>query len=193
MNEMVRMTIVLTGLATIAGGVLAAVHTGTADRITAQQLEFVKGPAIKTIMADTTNNPLEDAINLPLGDEEKTFFFGSYDSGADAVAFEEFATGYGGEIGVMVGIDLESDTVLGAAVTVHSETPGLGAKAKEDQAFVSQFKGLPVSATLAVTQDGGKIDAISGATMTSRAVTEAIGKSLERYQTLKPRLKQNIE
>jgi len=187
------MTVVLTGLATIAGGVLAAVHTGTADRITAQQLEFVKGPAIKAIMADTTNNPVDDYFKLPVGDEEKTFFVGSYESGATAVAFEEFGTGFGGEIGVMVGIDLEDDTVLGAAVTVHSETPGLGAKAKNDQAFVNQFKGLPVTATVAVTQDGGKIDAISGATMTSRAVCEAIAESLERYQALKPRLKQNIE
>lgn len=192
MNELVRMTVVLTSLATIAGGVLAAVHTGTADRIAAQQLEYVKGPAIRSIMAATTNNPLEDSFRLSVAEEEKTFFIGSLASGETAVAFEEFGKGFGGEIGVMVGINMDSDTILGAAVTVHSETPGLGAKAKNDRSFTSQFEGLPVSATVAVTQDGGQIDAISGATTTSRAVCDAIARSLARYQALHADLRKNV-
>jgi electron transport complex protein RnfG len=186
------MTVVLTSLATIAGGVLAAVHSGTADRIAAQQLEYVKGPAIRSIMAATTNNPLEDSFQLSIGEEEKTVFIGSLASGGTAVAFEEFGRGFGGEIGVMVGINMETETILGTAVTVHSETPGLGAKAKDDRSFTSQFEGLPVSATVAVTQDGGQIDAISGATTTSRAVCEAIAQALERYQLLHADLQKNV-
>ncbi|MCB2215465.1 RnfABCDGE type electron transport complex subunit G [Desulfofustis glycolicus] len=192
MNELVRMTVVLTGLATIAGGVLAAVHSGTADRIAAQQLEYVKGPAIRSIMAATTNNPLEDSFQLSIGEEEKTVFIGSLASGGTAVAFEEFGRGFGGDIGVMVGINMETETILGTAVTVHSETPGLGAKAKNDRSFTSQFEGLPVSATVAVTQDGGQIDAISGATTTSRAVCEAIAQALERYQMLHADLQKTV-
>lgn len=50
MNEMVKMVVVLTVLSSVAGGVLAAINKGTASQIEAQQLEFVKGPAIKAIL-----------------------------------------------------------------------------------------------------------------------------------------------
>ena len=53
----------------------------------------------------------------------------------------------------------------------RGETPGLGAKAQSDAAWVGQYAGQPADGSLAVTKDGGTINSITGATITSRAVT----------------------
>jgi len=193
MNDMVKMVVVLTVLSSVAGGVLAAVHKGTASQIEAQQLEFVKGPAIKAILAGSSNNPIEDRFKIADGDAERSFFVGKIDGKANTIAFEGFGKGFGGDIGVMVGVNMDTDKLVGAAVTVHTETPGLGAKSKDDPGLVSQFKGLIVTDPVSVTKDGGQITAISGATITSRAVCDAVGKSMKFYQKMKPQLQQEIQ
>lgn len=193
MNEMVKMVVVLTVLASVAGGVLAAVNQGTASQIEAQQLQFVKGPAINQLLEGASNNPIDDRFKMTDGDEERSIFVGKFDGQPNKIAFEEFGKGYGGDLGVMVAFDIESDKLAGAAVTVHSETPGLGANAKEKPDLVSQFKGLPVTDSVKVTKDGGQINAISGATITSRAVTQAVTRAMNAYQEMKPQLEQEIQ
>jgi electron transport complex protein RnfG len=74
---------------------------------------------------------------------------------------------------------------VGVAVTTHSESPGLGARAKTDPSFVEQFRGLPVTELPKVKADGGKIDAISGATVTSRGVCATVAHAMEIYKRLK--------
>lgn len=193
MNEMVKMVVVLTVLASVAGGVLAAVNQGTASQIEAQQLLFVKGPAINKLLEGASNNPIDDRFKMTDGDVERSIFVGKFDGKPQKIAFEEFGKGYGGDVGVMVAFDIESDKVAGAAVTVHSETPGLGANAKEKPDLVSQFKGLPVTESVKVTKDGGQINAISGATITSRAVSKAVDTAMNAYQQMKPQLQQEIQ
>jgi len=193
MNDMVKMVVVLTVLSSVAGGVLAAVNNGTASQIEAQQLKFVKGPAIMAILAGSSNNPIEDRFKIVDGDAETSFFVGKFDGKADIIAFEEFGKGFGGDIGVMVGVNMDDDKLVGAAVTVHTETPGLGSKAKDDPGLVSQFKGLSVKDLVSVTKDGGQINAISGATITSRAVCDAVDKAMKSYQKMKPQLQQEIQ
>ncbi len=73
----------------------------------------------------------------------------------------------------MVGINVKDDKLIGVGVTTHSETPGMGARAKTDLGFVAQFKGLTLGKPFKVTADGGSINALSGATITSRAVSAA--------------------
>lgn len=193
MNEMVKMVVVLTVLSSVAGGVLAAVNKGTASQIKDQQLKFVKGPAIEAILAGSTINPIESRFEITEGDTEKSIFVGKFDGKANTIAFEEFGKGFGGDIGVMVGINMDTDKLVGAAVTVHTETPGLGAKAKDDPGLVSQFKGLAASESFKVSKDGGQITAISGATITSRAVCDAVNKASKIYQNIKPQLEQEIQ
>ncbi len=86
------------------------------------------------------------------------------------------AKGYGGEVKVLVGVD-NSFRVTGVRVLEHKETPGLGSKATEPS-FLRQFEKLKVD-DLKLRKDGGKIDAITGATITSRAVTEATKEAVE--------------
>jgi electron transport complex protein RnfG len=193
MNDMVKMVVVLTVLSSVAGGVLAAVNKGTASQIEAQQLTFVKGPAIMSILAGSTNNPIEDRFKIVNGDTATSFFVGKIGGKANTIAFEEFGKGFGGDIGVMVGINIDTDKLVGAAVTVHTETPGLGANAKDKPDLTSQFKGLSVKDPVRVTKDGGKINAISGATITSRAVCDAVDKTMAVYQKMKPQLQQEIQ
>ena len=108
------------------------------------------------------------------------------------IAFETSGKGYGGDVGLMVGIDVKDNKLLGVGVTTHSETPGMGAKAKTDPSFVAQFKGLGLEQPIAVTQDGGSINAISGATFTSRAVSSAATDADKIYQKLKTQIDENL-
>ncbi len=193
MNEMIKMVVVLTILSSVSGGLLAAVQESTAAKIENQQLKFVKGPAIKAILEGSSNDPITDRFKVVDGELEKSFFVGKFNGKANTVAFEGFGKGYGGDIGVMIGINLDEDKLIGVSVTTHSETPGLGAKSKEDPAFALQFKGLSVDENVRVTNDGGGINAISGATITSRAVCDAVAKSLASYKKIKPQLAEQIK
>lgn len=80
--------------------------------------------------------------------------------------------GYGGDITLMVGFKKDRKTVISYKVLAASETPGLGMKLKTPE-FANQFKGKDGS-SLKVTKDGGEIEAITSATITSRAVCRAI-------------------
>ena len=193
MRELINMVVVLTVLAVLSGGMLSGLRNATAARIEVQQLKFVKGPAIKAILKGVSNDPIKDRFAIKDGETERKFFVGKFDDKANTVAFESYGKGYGGDIGLMVGINMEDDTIVGAGVTTHSETPGLGATAKDDPDFVSQFKGLPIEETFKVTNDGGKVNALSGATITSRAVCAAATQAGGIYQRMKPQLTEKLK
>jgi len=88
-------------------------------------------------------------------------------------------SGFDGEIDMMVGIDREGK-VLGISIISHTETAGLGAVAAANsakgEAFRNQFIGM--SGSVSVTKDGGEVDAITGATITSRAICEGVNIAL---------------
>jgi len=79
------------------------------------------------------------------------------------------------------------------SVTTHSETPGLGSRAKDDPSFREQFKGLSIVEPVKVKPDGGQIDAVSGATITSRGVCQGVSDSAEFYERLKPQIVEQAE
>lgn len=188
MREMIKMVIVLTVLSAFSGGLLAAIRNGTKDQIENQQLTFVKGPAINAILEGASNDPIKDRFKLKVDGREKSFFVGVYDGEPRVVVFESFGKGFGGELGVMVGVNVKNDKLVGVGITTHSETPGVGSRAKSDPSFVKQFKGLPAEDTYKVKADGGQVDAVSGATMTSRGVSAALTDAGKLYQKLKPEL-----
>ena len=80
--------------------------------------------------------------------------------------------GYGGDITLMVGFKKDKKTVISYKVLAASETPGLGMKLKTPE-FAGQFTGKD-GRSLKVKKDGGEIEAITSATITSRAVCRAI-------------------
>jgi len=185
MREMVNLFIAVLIFSTVSGGLLAFVKGSTQERITNQQLKFVKGPAIEQILEGCTNEPITDRFTLTDGDAERIFFVGEFEGKRNTVAFESSGGGFGGDIGVIVAVNVETDDIVGVAVTTHSETPGLGSRAKTDPSFYAQFKGLPIKDTFSVKPDGGQIDAVSGATVTSRGVCGAVTDSSAVYFRLK--------
>jgi electron transport complex protein RnfG len=188
MREMIKMVVVLTIISLASGGLLAALRDGTQERIDNQVLEFVKGPAVRDILKDATNDPIASRFQIKDGEVLRTFFVAVMDGKPRGVALESSGKGYGGDVGLMVGIDVADNKILGVGVTTMSETPGLGARAKTDPKFVAQFKGRPMSEPVKVTQDGGAINAISGATITSRAVSSGVTDALALYERLKPQI-----
>ena len=193
MREMISMIVVLTVLTAVSGGLLAAVKSKTEVRIENQVLKFQKAPALKAIFPDATNDPLAERFTIQSGDMAVQIFPGKLADGSKEIAFETKGTGFGGPVGFMIGINLESDEIVGARVTTHSETPGIGARAKDDLSFVSQFAGLGLDTKFAVKGDGGDIDGMSGATVTSRAVCIAADQAKKLYQTLKPEILKQLK
>ena len=85
------------------------------------------------------------------------------------------AVGYGGAIDILLGIEPDG-RVRGIRIISQQETPGLGAKIIESK-FLDQFAGLSVN-EIALSRDGGSVDAITGATISSRAVVEAVAETV---------------
>lgn len=96
-------------------------------------------------------------------------------------SYSTSGNGYGGAIDILVGVqktDLSDGNVIlqGISIISQKETPGLGTKILEDP-FLTQFQDLN-SDDLALSQNGGQIDAITGATISSSAVTDAVSQSI---------------
>ncbi|MBW1805601.1 MAG: RnfABCDGE type electron transport complex subunit G [Deltaproteobacteria bacterium] len=193
MREMIKLFVVVALFSAVAGGLLATVRNATQDQIENQQLIFVKGPTVARIMEGCSNNPLEDRFKISDGEREIAFFVAEFDGKRNTIAFETFGKGFGGDVGVMVAVNLESDEIVGIGVTTHSETPGLGSRAKSDLTFSAQFKGMSIKEPFKVKPDGGKIDALSGATVTSRGVCAAVSDSSEIYKRLKDKILKQVK
>ena len=192
MREMLSMILVLTVLTAVSGGLLAVVKAKTEPQIEEQVLKFQKAPAIKAIFADATNDPIKERFNAKAVGIELQIFPSTLADGVKAVAFEAKGTGFGGPIGLMVGVNIDTDEIIAVRVTTHSETPGLGSRAKDDPEFVAQFKGGAAKDPFKVTKDGGQINALSGATITSQAVCQATSAVGSAYQKLKPKIQEQI-
>jgi electron transport complex protein RnfG len=193
MREMIKMIVVLTILCSFSGGLLAAIRNETKDRIENQQLTFVKGPAIMAILEGASNDPIVDRFKIEDQGIERNFFIGVFDGKAGSVAFESSGKGFGGDIGIMVGVNTSDDSIVGVGVTTHSETPGVGSKAKSDPSFVAQFKDKPLVGAFQVKSDGGQVDALSGATVTSRGVSVALTDAGAIYERLKPQIVEKLQ
>jgi electron transport complex protein RnfG len=186
-KQYIRMVVVLTAIATICGFLLSGVKNVTEARIEQQILVNVKGPALKAVLESSTNNLLEDRQTVTLEGQEQVVFVGKKDGSAWAIAFESSGTGFGGDIGVMVGFDLEKDVLTGIGILTHQETPGLGARITEP-AFTDGFKGKPLTAVFKVKKDNGEVDAVSGATYSSRGVCAAVEKCIALYPKIKEKI-----
>ena len=98
-----------------------------------------------------------------------------YQAGDAGWVVEVTPSGFGGTIDMMVGVGTDG-VVTGVSIISMSETSGLGSNASRDT-FRGQFVGA--SGSVAVTKDNGDIDALTGATITSRAVCDGVNAALE--------------
>ena len=185
MREMIKLIVTVFVFSAFSGAILAVLHHSMNDRIEYQELVFVRGPALRKVMEGSTNDPLLDRFKLKDGKKERDFYVGVFDGKPNVIALESVGKGYDGDIGVMVAVNLEDDKIVGIGITTHSETPGVGARTKTDPAFNAQFKGLPIKEPFSIRDDGGNIDALSGASFSSRGVCGALLSSAGIYLRLK--------
>ncbi|MBC8228740.1 RnfABCDGE type electron transport complex subunit G [bacterium] len=195
MKEMISSVLVLTIICAVSALLLTGIRNSTSQQRENQELQHVKGPAITKVLAGSTNDPLavDGRVKVPMDDgSELTVFVGKFD-GKPKIGFESQGKGYGGDVKLIVGIDPESDTLVGIGVTTHKETPGVGSRVKTDESYGKQFVGLSVDENIAVKADGGIIDAISGATVSSKASCAAVKSGLELYTKNKDKILSAIQ
>lgn len=183
MKEMINMVLVLSLICGLSGLTLASLREATSERIEEQVLTYVQGPALDQVFTDYNNNPVKDRQTFDLPSGPVTVFPALKDGKLTAVAIETFSGGYGGDVGVMVAITTDGKRVEGIGITLSKETPGLGARASEAE-YRDQFRGLPVNG-VNLTNSGGTIQAIAGATITSQATVTAVGKAVKIFNEIK--------
>ena len=165
-----RLALTLLIITSVVAGILAFVNGITAPKIAASKAQKVQ-LAVEAVLPGG-GEPIEGFADES-GIVKKVY-------GSDTgYAIEVHPSGFNGEITMMVGVD-KAGSVLGMSIVTQTETAGLGAvsaaKTSAGETFRSQYTGK--SGTLAVTKDGGEIEAITGATITSRAVTEGVNAAL---------------
>lgn len=131
---------------------------------------------------------LIDADNFEECENGEITYYAAINGGKTAAyIFTESSKGYGGDVSVMTAIKPDG-TVAGIAILdVSGETPGLGQNAAKES-FFSQYIGLKMG--VSVLKNGAKaenneVDAVTGATITSTAVTRAVNKALDDFEKVK--------
>lgn len=175
MRDIIKVTIRLMAIMLVAGLCLGAAYTVTKDPIANQKAAQAEASR-KAVLAGAASF---EAIELSDSGNISDCYRGLDASGAPCgYAVTVNAKGFGGTVVLTVGV--ADGSVTGVRVTSHSETPGLGAKAAEE-AFSSQFIGK--SGKLLVNKTGAtneqEVTAITAATITSQAVTNAVNEVLE--------------
>ena len=194
MGKMLSIVASLTIITSVCGLALGALNSLTAERIQLQILENKQLPAAQEVLQEADNDLLADHQTMELDDGEQLAVFYAKKQGETApygVAFQRTSErGFGGALSLLVGFDLDSGNLLGMALTTHEETPGVGARAAEVSPFTEQFRDLSQETEFQVKQDAGPIDALTGATVTSRAVCDAVGQAVQFYQENEQQLRQ---
>ena len=146
-------------------------------------VNMITAPAIAELNAKNTQAAIETV--LPGGGEEVTDFpavdlVSKVYASETGYAVQVTPSGFDNTITMMVGVD-KAGTVLGISIIKHTETAGLGAVAAAGTPAGESFRGqfVGASGSVAVTKDGGTMDAITGATITSRAICVGVNAALE--------------
>ena len=181
MKQIARLVLTLFVICAVVAAALAGVNSITKDKI-ASIAEDKNQAARQEVLPDGKN-----LQNVDFTDESglvKEVYAPGGDASLGQFAVKVTPNGFGGEMVLMVGI--EDGRVSGVSVVSHAETPSLGATAASDNSKGTQFRQqfVGMSGELAVNKDGGQVDAITSATITSRAVTSGVNAALACVQDL---------
>ena len=177
-SSFANMVIVLTIITVIAASCLGAMNNLTAEPIAASK-KAKQEAAIKAVLPEFTSLE-EDNVN-----DQKIFRAYNANSELVGIAIETAELGFGGNITTMVGIDANG-TIVDYSLLQHAETPGLGSKLIDWFKVKSDIRGADANKMpLNVSKDGGEYDAITAATISSRAFLNSINKAYETYQITK--------
>jgi electron transport complex protein RnfG len=180
MKDMIKMIIALILFAAVACAGLAVVYTSTSKTI-AERKEKDTSEALKGLFPNGDDFPkIRESLSAA---DSKVTIGDSYEvkQGGDisGIVVTASSGGFQADITALIGVDT-SGTITGVKILQISDTPGLGANAAKDNYYVNkqkkitfygQFAGMKAGSNIAVTKDGGSVDAITASTITSRAVS----------------------
>lgn len=178
--------VITLGIITLVGSLaLGYVFQWTKGPIAQAQMEK-QLRAIEAVINGYDNNPVADKFKVAAQEGLDSLEFFPAKAAGELIGMAiktKSSKGYSGDIWLMVGFNKQGE-IQRVVVIEHKETPGLGSKLT-DKKFLDQFLNRnPASDNLKVKKDGGSIDAITGATISSRAFSEAIQRAYETFQSM---------
>lgn len=189
-SSLVNMVLSLGTITIVAAALLAGAYTITEEPIKVADLNK-QTEAISAVTPEFDNNPVAEAVEItPEGESASVKVFPAR-KGNTLVggAVESYSSaGFSGDIKIIYGFDIDGN-ITGYEVMSHAETPGLGAKMGEwfrSPEGRRNVIGLnPSTANLTVSKDGGDVDAITAATITSRAFLDALNRASRAFNQFK--------
>jgi electron transport complex protein RnfG len=188
MREIIRLGLILLLICAIAAVSLGLTYELTIDQITAQR-KAINEQARKEVLSDAMEfkpvegEKLQEVVSK--NDEILEIYGGYKDNNLIGYAIKAAPQGYGGPVEVITGINMDG-VITGVRIGNHLETPGLGANAT-NPSFYKQYDNKTVSMKLKVVKanpNEDEIQALSGATITSTAVTNAVNYSIDAFKSL---------
>ena len=190
-STVINMLVALLVIAAVSGGVLGLVYGVTKDAI-AEVDQKKNEAAIQAVLPLENVTYKADTLKYNYEGADLTFPCNlAYDANGNfqGAAVKTSEGGFGGKIDMMVGF-LADGTIKGTSVLSHAETPGLGANMTGK--FKDQFVDKnPNNFKLIVKKDGGDVDAITAATITSRAFSKAVNKAYQAFMANKAQFMNN--
>jgi electron transport complex protein RnfG len=185
-SSFLNLVVTLGVITLVAGLSLGYVFQWTKKPIAKAQMDK-QLRAIEAVVKGYDNNPVLEKFKAvtPNGKDSLEMFPAKRKGELIGMAVKtKSSKGYSGDIWIMVGFTMQGN-IQNIVVIEHKETPGLGSKLT-DPKFLNQFlEKNPGQLNLKVKKDGGTVDAISGATISSRAFSEAVQLAFETFQSMK--------
>ncbi len=181
-SNLLTMALVLLAVSVISSALLAYVHKLTKAPIElANKQKKIK--ALAVVLPKFDNSPLDESFKVPTDGDSIECYVGRENGKIVGVAIDTYTDkGFDGHFTVMVGFSPDG-TIYNTMMLEQHETPGLGDKADKSKSnWSDQFNGKnPAHFILKVKKDGGDVDAITAATITSRAYSDALQRAYNAF------------
>lgn len=195
MSAYARLSLMLFLICSVSAGALAMVDSATRARILANEEYKERILRGKALAGEQEGGRVTfDAEPVEIGATK--YYVGRLDSDVVGTTFTAVTNkGYGGPIEIVIAMEPNGEKIAGVRIKSHSETPGLGANATQirygeiEPWFLAQFEGLrPEQVRLKKDDPQGAIDAITAATITSRAITDCVREEAEGFEEVRSEL-----
>lgn len=177
--KIITATAVLAAICLIISAALACTNQLTQAKISARNAEETSKAMKRICKAEDYRKKTVVYKNISY-----TYYTAETAGTTEGYIFTTEQNGYGGAVSVMTGVDMQGQILAVEILDVSSETVGLGQNAAKSE-FTNQFKEKSGALQVSKSAKGDEIQALTGATITSNAITGAVNTALELYKTVK--------
>ena len=182
-KDIITAVVALTLICIVVTAALAVTNHFTVDAIAAVNERLLNESLTEIVPSAASFDELTET-DLPESPDNYESAYLAVDSSSQSIGLVVITkiAGYGGDIRVMTGI--ADGQITGVKIlAADNETPGLGARISESD-YLAQYKDKPAG-RLSLSRDGGDVDAVTGATISSRALLNAVNSAVETYEVVK--------